>query len=450
MKGGIMATSRNPSAGATGARWVAWLCWAAVALEGFDLVVLGTVTPTLLDYEPWGLTPGEVGVISSWGLVGVMIGALCIGTVTDLVGRRRTMLLSVVWFSVFTALLAAAPAPWAFGTLRFLAGLGRGGVLPTALALVSEYVPSERSSASITFTMTGYHVGGVLTAVLAIPLLDVIGWRGMFLIGAVPALFLVPLMLRKLPESPTFLLAAGRREEAEELAGRYGIPLAATPPVREDGSRDKLAALRTLFTGRYLPATIAFWVASFMGLLLVYGLNQWLPQIMRQAGYELGAAITFLLVLNVGAVIGLLFAGRVADRFGSKPANAAWFALASVFLFLLSAKLPLPVTYLVVLLAGVFVFSGQVLVYAYVGRYYPAGSRATAIGWASGIGRIGAITGPLVGGFLVGNDLAVPWGFYAFAITGVIALVAVSLVPRSPAEADASPAPARRPGAASA
>lgn len=181
--------------------------------------------------------------------------------------------------------------------------------------------------------------------------------------------------------------------------------------------------------------TLAFWVASFMGLLLVYGLNQWLPTIMRDAGYALGAALAFLLVLNVGAVIGLLIAGPLADRYGSKTACAGWFALAAVFLFLLSVQLPLPLTYIAVTVTGVFVFSAQVLLYAYVSKHYPTSGRGTALGWAAGIGRIGAICGPLLGGLLVGAQLAVPWGFYAFALVGLLGSIFIALVPRSPAEA---------------
>jgi AAHS family benzoate transporter-like MFS transporter len=448
-----MATVREVPAAGTGSmvRWVWALCWAAVALEGFDLVVLGTVTPELLEYEPWGLTPGEAGAISSWGLVGVMVGALAVGTVTDMIGRRRTILLCVVWFSVFAALCAVAPSAWLFGVLRFLAGLGLGGVLPAAAALVSEYAGARRSSYSITLMMTGYHVGGVLTALLALAVLPTLGWRAMFVLGAVPALALVPLMARRLPESPAFLLARGRRPEAEELAARAGLtlePEQSPQPGEPARPAGRLASLRTLFAGRYLAASVAFWVASFMGLLLVYGLNTWLPVIMRRAGYALGAALAFLLVLNLGAVIGLLVAGRVADRIGSKRANAIWFALAALSLFLLSVKLPLALTYLVVLVTGVFVFSGQVLVYSYVGRFYPLGGRATAIGWASGIGRVGAICGPLLGGYLVGADLAVPWGFFAFGAAGVLALAAILLVPRAPdpatlpvAEPRSQPAP---------
>jgi MFS transporter, AAHS family, benzoate transport protein len=419
--------------------WVAVLCWTAVALDGFDLVVLGAVTPALLEYEAWGLTPPQVGAIVSWGLVGMLIGALGIGTLADVIGRRRSIILSVVVFSVFTALLAVAPSPTVFAVFRFLAGLGLGGLIPTAATLVSEYANIRRRGASITFMMTGYHVGGVLTALLAIPVLPALGWRAMFVIGAVPALVLVPLMLVRLPESPGFLVASGRRAEAERLAERYGLELP-TESVRQveaeerEAEGGRLGGFKTLFSGGYLFGTLAFSVASFMGLLLVYGLNQWLPTIMRESGYALGAALAFLLVLNLGAVVGLLFAGPVADRYGSKVACAGWFALAAVSLFVLSIPMPLILTYLAVFLTGVWVFSAQVLLYAYVSRHYPTSGRGTALGWAAGIGRVGAICGPLLGGLLLGAGLAVPWGFYAFALVGLLGMVFIALVPRSPTE----------------
>ena len=335
---------------------------------------------------------------------------------------------------------------------RFLAGLGLGGLIPTAATLVSEYAHTSRGSSSITFMMTGYHVGGVLTALLAIPILPALGWRAMFVVGALPALILVPLMLKNLPESTSFLVAHDRRAEADELAARYGITLA-PEEVREVQAEERASgggrfgALKTLFSSGYVMGTLAFSVASFMGLLLVYGLNQWLPQIMRDAGYALGAALAFLLVLNLGAVIGLLVAGPVADRYGSKVACAGWFALAAVFLFLLSVQLPLPLTYLAVLVTGIFVFSAQVLLYAYVSKHYPTSGRGTAIGWAAGIGRLGAICGPLFGGLLLGAGLAVPWGFYAFALVGLLGAVFIALVPRSPAEEVKAP-PARPEAAA--
>jgi AAHS family benzoate transporter-like MFS transporter len=410
----------NPSDPREGhAGWVAPLCWSAVALEGFDLVVLGVVLPSLLRYPDWGLTPNTASLISVVGLVGVMVGALTIGAVTDIIGRRRTMLLTVVGFSVLTLLCAFAPNPWIFGLLRFLAGIGLGGVLPVAIALVNEYAPRGRGGSATTTLMTGYHVGAVLTALLGIVVIPAMGWRPMFVIGALPALVLVPLILRFLPESAAFL-----RERA------LGVDPAHPGPERNP--------VTILFRGGYLRATLAFWVTSFMGLLLVYGLNTWLPEIMRSAGYPLGAALALLLVLNVGAVLGLLVAGQVANRIGTRRSTIAWFTAAALFLALLSVRLPGIGVYVSVLLAGVFVFSAQVLVYAYVSQLYPAAARGTAIGAASGVGRLGAISGPLIGGALLTAGIAYPWGFYIFAAVAAIGAVAVAAVALTGSPAAAS------------
>ncbi|RZT88025.1 putative MFS family arabinose efflux permease [Pseudonocardia sediminis] len=392
--------------------WVAPLCWSAVALEGFDLVVLGVVLPSLLREPAWGLTPGTASLISVVGLLGVMVGALSAGPLADLVGRRRAMLLTVVSFSVLTLLCAFATGPVVFGLLRFLAGLGLGGVLPVALAMVNEFGRAGRGGSATTTLMTGYHAGAVLTALLGIWVIPSLTWRAMFVIGALPALVLVPLVAARLPES---LPGAGRVTPAERTgAARHN-------PVAE------------LVRGGYLRSSIAFWAASFMGLLLVYGLNTWLPEIMRAAGYELGAALALLLVLNVGAVLGLLLAGRVADRIGIRTTTIGWFSAAALFLALLSIRLPGLGVYVSVLLAGVFVFSSQVLVYAWVSRHYPASVRASALGAASGIGRLGAISGPLIGGALLGAGVAYPWGFYAFAAVALLGAVAVVGVGREAA-----------------
>ena len=184
-----------------------------MALDGFDLVVLGAVTLALLEYEAWGPTAPQIGVITSYGLIGMMIGALGIRTLADVIGRRSCILASVVSFSIFTALLAFAPSPEIFGVLRFLAGLGLGGLIPTAATLVSEYARTRRGSSSITLWMSGYRVGGVLTALLAIPILFLLGWQVMFalagLLGAI-FVFVVP------------------RFPAEEAGGATVSPEAAT------------------------------------------------------------------------------------------------------------------------------------------------------------------------------------------------------------------------------
>ncbi|GAA4880054.1 MFS transporter [Actinomycetospora straminea] len=409
----------GPGTRSPGAGWVRPLCWSAVALEGFDLVVLGVVLPVLLRDPSWDLDPAGASVVVTVGLLGVMAGALAVGPIADVIGRRATMIWTVAGFSVLTLACAFAPNPEVLGVLRFLAGLGLGGVLPVALALVAEYAPRGRGSSATTILMTGYHVGAVLTALLGILLISSLGWQAMFVAGAIPAVVLLPLIIMRLPESAEYLERRGGSRDSSWRGARS----------------ERRNPVATLFREGLARPTIAFWISSFMGLLLVYGLNTWLPEIMRSAGYELGAALALLLVLNVGAILGLLLAGTVANRIGVRPATIAWFAAATLFLALLSIRLPGIGVYVSVLLAGIFVFSAQVLVYAYVSQLYPAEVRGTALGTASGVGRLGAISGPIIGGALLQAGVAYPWGFYVFALVAALGALGVVLVGRAPARA---------------
>jgi benzoate transport len=414
---------------ARAAGWVAPLCWIAVLLDGFDLVVVGTVLPTLGEPGEYALTGAGATAVVTIGLVGMMVGALTIGTLTDVVGRRKALIGAVAAFSLLTLLCAFAPNATVFGVLRFLAGVGLGGCLPTAIAMVNEFTRAGRSGRATTTMMTGYHVGAVATAALAIVVIPSLGWRWMFVIGAAPALVLVPLMVARLPESASWLLAAGRRAEAEEVARRHGLELEdAAAPAPAGASAGAAATVRSLFTGGYARNTLAIGVTSFMGLLLVYGLNNWLPTIMREAGYDLGDSLAFLLVLNVGAIVGLLVAGTVADRIGARTAGMIWFASGAVFLALLSVELPTAGLYLMCFLTGCFVFSAQVLVYAFTSANNAPHARATALGWSAGAGRIGAIVGPVITGALVTAGIAYPWGFYLFAVVGVLGALAFAVV----------------------
>jgi MFS transporter, AAHS family, benzoate transport protein len=417
------------------------LCGLAVAFDGYDLIVYRAVLPALLEYQPWGLTAEQAGAIGSYAVIGMMFGALIAGTVTDIIGRRKTLLICVSWFSLVTALCGVAPTPEIFGLFRFLAGIGLDGLIPVAAALTLEYAPRHRRNLTYLAMMASYNVGGLVAAGLAIVLIPAFGWQVMFFVALLPLLIVVPLGLKYMPESISFLLVEGRREEAETLSRRHGIPLQeiARTVEKEEGialQGGKLHALKTLVSRLYLVRTLAFWVAAFMGLMLIYGLSTWLPEVMRVAGYSVGSALSFLVLFNVGAIVGCLLAGWLADRLGAKLVCGLFFSTAAVGIALLSIGMPLLLTYVFAGLAGARTFGGMTLVYANVGQYYPVSSRATALGWAAGIGRVGAITGPILGGILVGAGLAVPWGFYVFALAGPIAAIILFLMPRSPAHAE--------------
>jgi len=432
----MSTSSLDKSSPGQKSRWPVWLCWLAMVLDGFDLVVLGTVIPTLIKSQELGFDAVGATFAATISLVGVGLGALFIAPLSDRLGRRNLLVACVTWFSIFTIAVVFAPNVAWFSTFRLLAGLGLGACLPAALAYMNDYAPAGTAGKSTTRTMTGYHVGAVATAFLALMVIP--SWRTMFVVGGLAGLALVPFLWFKLPETlpPVHHVPAAAKSPAgAAIRGEVAHGTAhdtAHETVHAAAPEEERASFRELGRKPYPLIAAGVGVASFMGLLLVYGLNTWLPQLMASAGYSLNAGLALLLVLNVGAVVGLLIAGVLADRHGTKRIVLLWFGLSAAFLAALSIQIQNEVVlYAAVFVTGVFVFSSQVLVYAWVTQLFPVRLRGTALGFAAGVGRLGAILGPAVTGTLVAAGIAYPWGFYVFAGAAVLAVLALAFVPQT-------------------
>ncbi|ADX75077.1 MFS transporter [Pseudarthrobacter phenanthrenivorans] len=408
---------------------VIFLCFLAIVFDGYDLVVYGAIVPKLLAYEPWGLTPVETGAIGSYALAGMFIGAILIGYLTDVVGRRKVMMVSIASFSLLMLLTAWAPTPELFGLFRFLAGLGLGGVIPTAIALTVEFSQSNKRNFNNALMFSGYAVGGILAALLALAFLPTLGFRGMLALGGIPLVIVVPLLFKYLPESPAFLVAKGNRAEAERVVAEYGLEL--LPPAKVQGDAPEKGRFRTLLTGRLLGAMVLFCLAGICGQTLVYGLNTWLPQLMIIAKYSLASSLTFLLTVNIGAVVGVLVSSRLADRFGPRRVTAVSFASSGMALVLMGTGImPLVAMYALVAVVGFGSVGAQILVNGFVATYFSGATRATALGITLGIGRIGAVLAISGGGVLVAAALGNFINFSVWAIAAAIGAIAVLTVPR--------------------
>jgi MFS transporter, AAHS family, benzoate transport protein len=411
-------------------------CLVAATAEGYDSGVFGVVLPSLLHYRPWGLNPADVGLIASLAPAGMVVGSLTVGTLTDVLGRRKTIIACLAAYSILTALCALAPNPDLFGLLRFLSGLGLGGVIPTAAALTGEYAPVRVRNLAYMVVFSGFPLGGVLGALIGKSVIPAWGWQPMFALALLPLIVVVPLALRYLPESVRYLLLNGRRGEAERTAARFGLGIAeieAGEPVTQPAEQDKLATVKTLVSRPYRFATIIFWATYFLSLVATWSIITWLPQLMRQAGYDLGSALTFLLVFNIGAIIGTVGIATVADKMGSKPVTIATFLAGAASVALLTVRMPIGVSYVIVCIAGAAIISITGLLNAYVSKHYPAHVVATALGWGLGVGRVGGIVAPYTIGLLVGSGLSVNWDFFAIASTALVAAALTALVPKSPA-----------------
>lgn len=384
------------------------VCWLLVVFDGYDLIVYGTVQSSLISETGWGLTKATAGTIGSMAFLGMMIGAIFAGRMADSWGRRRTILGCAVVFSVFTVLCAFAPNAAIFGILRLLAGIGLGGLVPSANALVAELVPTKWRSTIATLMMSGVPIGGSIAALVGIQLIPAFGWQSMFLVAVLALVIVVPLGLKYLPET------LGSEQDA-----RSGKVTANTKAS---------TGFSSLLRAPYLGISMLFAVATIATLFAWYGLGTWLPNLMQLAGYNLGSALTFALALNLGAVAGSVITAWAGTRFGPVPTAIAAAAVAAGALVVLVTGPPVTVVYLMLVLAGVGTHGTQCLIIAAVANHYPAHLRGTALGWALGTGRIGAVVAPQAGGLLLAAGLGVNSNFLAFAGAAAIAAVLLTAV----------------------
>lgn len=420
----------------------------AILFDGYDLVIYGAILPTLMA-DPGQIGPlgaAQAGALGSYALVGVMIGALSAGAVGDRIGRRKIMLGSIAWFSVGMAATSFAQNITTFGILRLLTGLGIGAIVATAGAIIAEFAPAGRRNLFNAVVYSGIPAGGVLASALAMLLRDHIGWRGLFLIGALPLVIVLPYAWYALPESPRWLSSRGRTDEALALCSARGLPINSfidAPAETSDdagsdgsGAAGTAAASPTGFAGLVTPAyrlgTLLLGFMSFAGLLLTYGLNTWLPTIMESYGIDAKSSLGFLLVLNGGAIAGGLAASRLADLHGPRVIVACSFLLATSALVAVTLSPPIALMILLVAAAGMGTIGTQVLVYGFVSNYYETGSRAAGVAWCAGFGRLGGILGPVIGGLLVAAGLQAETSFLVFAGVALVGAVITLAVPRSP------------------
>jgi MFS transporter, AAHS family, benzoate transport protein len=374
--------------------------------------VFGTVQSSLISDTDWGLTDAGLGVVGSMAFVGMMIGALFAGRLADALGRRRTILACAVVFSLFTILCAFAPSAWAFGGFRLVAGIGLGGLVPSANAMVAELVPDRWRSSIATLMMSGVPIGGSLAALLGIPMIPALGWPSMFLVAALALVVVVPLGFIYLPET----LASEERARKAPAAGA-----ATQAPGRVGGYAG-------LLRQPYLLVSVMFALATLATLFAWYGLGTWLPRAMESLGYNLGSALTFSLSLNIGAVLGSIITAWAGDRYGAVKSGVVAAALAGVALIALLLSPPVWLVYVILMIAGVGTHGTQCLIIAAVSNHYPGYLRGTALGWALGVGRLGAVTAPLVAGFLLNNGYGAGSLFVAFGIAAVAAAILMLII----------------------
>jgi len=378
------------------------LCVAIAAFDGYDTQSIGYVAPLIA--KDLGIGMANLGPIFGAGLVGLTLGAILFGTWADQIGRKWATLLSILVFAIFSLATPSAASFQSMLLIRFLAGVGLGGALPNVVALTAEYVPARVRGITVNLVNASFAFGSILGGLISAKVVPVYGWHAVFYIGGVIPLLSLAVFIIWLPESLQFLVVKGSASaEIARVLGRVTKrPFAATARYVLPEAALTGFSVKHLFRESRALMTILLWIAFFMNLLVLLLLIQWLPTLLSQAGLPLEQAILTTVSYNVGGVIGALILGRLIDRIGPFIVLVGSFLFTACFIAVAASSLGnQSVLVAALVLAGAGVNGNQASLNTLASALYQTAIRSTGVGWALGIGRIGAIVGPVLAGILV-------------------------------------------------
>jgi AAHS family 4-hydroxybenzoate transporter-like MFS transporter len=414
---------------------VVLLCALVQAFDGFDLGTIGMAAPSLS--KAWGVAPPLFTTAFVMSSVGILFGALLSGPLGDRFGRKPLLIISVAFIGIFSVASAFAWSIPSITVMRFMTGLGIGGAMPVTVALTSDYSPIQRRGTLIMLMFCGNTLGGFLGGQLVAQILPIFGWQSIFFAGGIPPLLLIPFLIMFLPESPRFLIAHRADTPAtQDILRRLNIrpQVAATKMV----DIAKGNPVQQLFTGGLAVSTILLWIAFFANLLNMYLFSYWMPTVLTLSGFKPENAIFYASMFSLGGILSTALLGPMIDKFGAPRVLACSFASGVIFILTIGLyTLPAPWIMIPILGAGAAMIGSQLGANAMAAGLYPARIRSTGIGWALGIGRLGGIAGPALGGSLLAFGLPPKQIFLCACGPALIAAVAtVLLTVRAPKQRD--------------
>ncbi len=420
------------------------ICFLMNMLDGMDVMVVSYAAPAM--GKEWAIGSQAMGSVFSAGLLGMTLGTLFIAPRADIVGRRAVILFSalVMGFTVFSTFLAQSVEQLLF--FRFISGLGIGSMLASTATLTSEYAPIKTKDFWVSFVMSGYPIGAVLSGLAAASIIPAYGWRTMFQVAGVATLATFPLIFFFLAESLDFLLKkqpVGALEKANAILQKIGQPiLQKLPPLSismsDSGCRTsetttnpadianltadiEKPSLSALLTPQRRLSTLQLWLALFMAFGSLYFLTTWIPKLASNAGLSMELAIYAGTVFNLGAFVGIVTQGYLSSRFGLRRTIFGFLATTAILMLIFGFFKGSAVVLVLFGLIGFGIQGGFVGLYAVATRFYPTEIRSTGVGFAMSAGRIGGIVGPFLGGFLIAAGLSMTANFMIFAVPTLLA-----------------------------
>ncbi len=403
------------------------LCGLVLLLDGFDTQCIGFLAPPIS--EALGIPLRRFGPVFSSALLGLMIAAMAMGPVADRWGRKWPVVFSTLTFAVFALLTARAVSLRELIVLRFLTGLGLGGAMPNVVALTSEYSPKRLQAVFVGALFCGMPLGALVGGLASSVMIPRWGWRSVFYLGGILPLVIALLLTEALPESVRFLRERGKSPGAifqimrEISPGLRAAELDLSPvaPPKPTGT-----PVRRLFTENRAAGPVLLWIPFFMNLLGLYFIVSWLPGLLRQSGMPISAGVAAVSIFSLGGIVGAGSEGRVMDWYGSYGTLLAQFAISALLIGSLaflarSFAIMMAVTFVL----GVAIQGAQAGLNALAASFYPTTVRSTGVGWALGVGRIGSIVGPAIGGMLLSMGWTPQRIFFAGTIPAICASISI-------------------------
>lgn len=423
------------------------LCFLIVLIDGFDTAAIGFIAPSLIN--EWGIDKAALGPVLSAALFGLAFGALSAGPLADRFGRKGVLTVAVAVMGGASLVAAMANNLTELTVWRFITGLGLGAAMPNAVTLMNEYCPDSKRSFITNSMFCGFPIGSAFGGFFAAWLIPNFGWRSLLVIGGVVPLLLVILMAVLLPESVRYMVIRGHADDrirkvlsrisaTASQVGRFVMHETHSSDAQDAGAGKR--GLGLVLSARYLIGTLMLWLAYFMGLVIVYGLVNWMPVLFKEAGIPPSQASIIAALFQLGG-IGAIFFGLLMDRFNANRIIALGYFLTSIAVAIIGQSLGAGLAALVVavFVAGLIMNASQSSMQALAAAYYPTAGRATGVSWMLGIGRFGGIAGSFLVAELARRHMGLSDVFLVVAIPGLIAAVALIIKDRVTPEADKQP-----------
>ena len=411
--------------------------WRLLAVAGFgwmfdamDVILIAfLLTPIRTEF---GLDATQTGFVASAGFAGMFLGAAIAGRIADRVGRKTVFQATLVLFSIGALLSSLAPTFETLLLARVVAGLGLGGELPVAATLVTEYAPRASRGRFIVLLESFWAYGTILAGVVALVVLPQFGWRGAFVVGALPALY-VAYLRRALPESPRFLAEHGRAAEADAVVRRVereggGALITVTKPVAPERSTGASASIGELFAPRYIRRTVMLWILWFGITLTYYGIFTFIPSLLAGRGLTVVRSNEYFFISSLAQVPGYFSAAWFVERVGRRPTLVAYLVGSAIAAYLFGNSGPGNDAIVFAALLSFFNLGAWGVVYALSPELYPTALRATGSGTAAAVGRIGGIIGPFLTPTLTATSLGQSGVFVLFMALLLVTAGAVALL----------------------